>query len=75
MEIRICNGANVLDHCTIMPGVTVAERVAWLAWLVQPCGWGCLLEGLGYIKATNTHTFAGSRVGAKSFTYSFALWE
>eukprot|EP00913_Durusdinium_trenchii_P010355 g9709.t1 len=25
-DIRICRGANVLDHCTLLPGVTVAER-------------------------------------------------
>ena len=26
-DIRLCNAANVLDHCTLLPGVTVAERV------------------------------------------------
>ena len=26
-DIRLCNAANVLDHCTLLPGVTVAELV------------------------------------------------
>lgn len=39
-DIRLCNAANVLDHCTLLPGVTVAERVPCNKVIAK--GWGSL---------------------------------
>lgn len=37
-DIRLCNAANVLDHCTLLPGVTVAERAVLGTCTLAPAG-------------------------------------
>lgn len=37
-DIKICNAANVLDHCTLLPGVTVAERAVLGTCTLAPAG-------------------------------------
>ncbi|CAL1149680.1 unnamed protein product [Cladocopium goreaui] len=37
-DIRLCHAANVLDHCTLLPGVTVAERAVLGTCTLAPAG-------------------------------------